>query len=497
MEFDQLRHIKKEQFEALFQLNRAIGELDVEQELLPRILDVVLKTIKASRGFIASYDPVNEKFHLQTARNIAEEDIRSLQEASSSIFWEVIRTGKTVLSTNALLDDRFKSAESVIMHDIRSVIALPLKRHGNIEGVIYLDSSVDTDCFFESSRDFLNFFSNMAALVLENTILYKQVCSENILLKKEISQHEQFEELVGESEAIQKVYELIKRVSRSDASILILGESGTGKELAAKAIHNRSRRAKYPFWPQDCGALAQTLAESELFGYVRGAFTGAVKDKPGLFELTNGGTFFLDEIGNVSNDIQAKFLRVLQSQEIKRVGETRMRRVDVRIIAATNKNLWEMVKNGSFREDLYYRLNVVSLEMPPLRQRKSDIPLLAAHFIKKHNNIAGTDVNGISEKAIKLLMKYDWPGNVRELENAVKRAMILADAPILQPDDFMFLDLKEVKPSGQGTLAENEKKIVLDTLKEFSDDKKAAAKYLGVSLRWLYYRLKEWGIEDQ
>jgi len=242
--------------------------------------------------------------------------------------------------------------------------------------------------------------------------------------------------LVGKSGKMQELYKLIGKVSGSNATVLIRGESGTGKELIARTIHKSSPRSSRPFVVVDCSALTETLLESELFGHVKGSFTGAFTSKKGLIEEAESGTIFLDEIGNVSSQVQMDLLRFLQSGEIKRVGDNKWRKVEVRMIAATNQDLEQMISSGAFREDLYYRLNVVSIIAPPLRERKDDIPLLVEHFISKHNQLAGLRIQGISSEAIQLLVSYDWPGNVRELENILARAMTLARGKVLMPEDL-------------------------------------------------------------
>ncbi|RIK72307.1 sigma-54-dependent Fis family transcriptional regulator, partial [candidate division KSB1 bacterium] len=324
--------------------------------------------------------------------------------------------------------------------------------------------------------------------------LYQNLREENRRWRAEVQSRHRFSEIIGKSMAMHQVFDVMERVLESHASVLIEGESGTGKELVARAIHYNGPRSEQPFVALFCGSLPETLLESELFGHKKGAFTGAITDKRGLFEVADGGTFFLDEIGDLTPTIQAKLLRVLQEGEIKRVGETHIRRVNVRIISATNKILKEEVKTGRFREDLYYRLNVISIKMPALRERKDDIPLLAHHFLDRYAKENRKPLTGFSEKAMEQLRRYDWPGNVRELENAIERAAVLARSELITERELQISppDAETVWEEGL-TLAEYEKRVVMSVLRANDGHITQTAEKLGVSRRWLHYRLKEWG----
>ncbi|GAH10054.1 unnamed protein product, partial [marine sediment metagenome] len=257
-----------------------------------------------------------------------------------------------------------------------------------------------------------------------------------IYLRQELEVKRKSEVIIGKSKVIQKVYELIRRVGPTDSTVFILGESGTGKELVAKAIHYHSQRKNKPFVTVDCGALVENLFESELFGHVKGSFTDAASTKHGRFEVANGGTLFFDEIGNIGPNVQAKLLRAIQEREITRIGSSKTIKIDVRIIAATNKNLRKAIQEKTFREDLFYRLSVVPITLPLLRERPEDIPELANYFLKKYNQKRGKNLTGISQRAMKALTEYSWPGNVRELENAIERAVVLAKGNVIEPSDL-------------------------------------------------------------
>jgi DNA-binding NtrC family response regulator len=303
--------------------------------------------------------------------------------------------------------------------------------------------------------------------------------------------------MIGSSPPMQRVFEITDQVAPSKATVLITGESGTGKELVANAIHARSPRANGPFVKLHCAALAETLLESELFGHERGAFTGAMARKDGRFSLADGGTLFLDEIGEISPAVQVKLLRVLQEHEFERVGGTQTIKVDVRIIAATNRNLVEEVKNGRFREDLYYRLNVVTIDMPPLRDRKSDIPALSKFFLDRYAKDNGKPIDSFAPQTLELLMSYDWPGNVRELENAIERAVVLTTGPAVEPRNLPPNVRPTLRPTGMppipgSTLADIERYAILETLKVTGGSTSKAADMLGISVRTIQYRLHDY-----
>jgi len=322
---------------------------------------------------------------------------------------------------------------------------------------------------------------------------------ENQLLREQLRTRPGFGGLIGVSERMQRVYKLIEKVSQHEYPVLILGESGTGKELVARSIHFSGQRKSRPFAPVDCSALVPTLIESELFGYVKGAFTGAVQAKQGLLEAAQGGTLFLDEIGDLPVDLQAKLLRVLQEREVKPVGSTERRRLDVRIIAATNRDLEAAIRNGSFRQDLYFRLNVVQIKLPPLRERKSDIPLLVTSFLDKFTDPQGP-ARTISEDAMRRLVAYDWPGNVRELENAIERAVALGSGPIVHVGDLpssLQYPSSERAPEKEELLPleELERRAILRMLRETGGDKLAAARMLGIGKTTLYRKLKQYHME--
>jgi len=340
-------------------------------------------------------------------------------------------------------------------------------------------------------------------LLLERVAAHLKLASENRLLREKIKSKQGFGGIIGRSPEMEKLYRMIAKVSRSSHPVLVQGESGTGKELVARAIHFTGPFRDQPFIPVDCGSLVPTLIESELFGYVRGAFTGAVRAKEGLMSIAQGGTVFLDEIAELPVDLQSKLLRAIQEKEIRPVGSTRSIPINVRILAATNRDLELAVQDGKFRKDLYFRLNVVTLKIPPLRERKQDIPLLVSHFLEKLARSSGVQ-REISDEAMKLMLAYDWPGNVRELENCLERACALSSGPVMHEADLPTSIQNAQLHSGAAslptnriiTIAELEKQAILGTIDQLQGDKLMAAKLLGIGKTTLYRKLKEYASQD-
>ena len=338
-------------------------------------------------------------------------------------------------------------------------------------------------------------------LIVERALEKKRLVLENIYLRQELEVRRKSEVIIGKSKAMQKVYELVRRVGPTDSTVLILGESGTGKELVARAVHYHSRRENKAFITVDCGALVENLFESELFGHVKGSFTDAVATKHGRFELANGGTLFFDEIGNIGPDVQAKLLRAIQEREITKIGSSEAIKVDVRIIAATNKNLRKAIQEETFREDLFYRLGVVPITLPPLRERPEDISELANYFLKKYNQKRGKNLTGISPRAMKALSEYSWPGNVRELENAIERAVVLAKGNAIDSSDLSYYGLGveallEPASGSQKRLTDVEKEHILRTLEDTGWRRSQAAKLLGIDRKTLRSKMKKYGISE-
>ncbi len=334
--------------------------------------------------------------------------------------------------------------------------------------------------------------------VVRNAIKQKQLLKENLILKQEIVKHYDFTNIIGESKAIKSIIEEIKKIADTRSTVLLLGETGTGKELFARVIHHSSSRQNMPFIPINCSAIPENLLESELFGHVKGAFTGAVTSKKGLLEEADGGTVFLDEIGDMPQSLQSKFLRVLEDQEIRPVGSTKSKKVNIRIITATNKDLNELVKKGIFREDLFYRINVISINLPPLRNRREDIEPLANFYVNKFAKNLGKDVNKISSEAISLLVSYNWPGNVRELQNVIERAVILAEGdtilPEHLPENLRTTETFFEEALNTGLSIEDYTRAFVLKYQHLYGEQELAEK-LGITRKTLWEKRKKWGIK--
>jgi Nif-specific regulatory protein len=366
---------------------------------------------------------------------------------------------------------------------VSCLLCVPLMAAGRVLGAIYVDSCNPAAKFDENHLQVMAAVAGIASLAFENVRRWEQLRMENQELRAEI---ELEHNMVGASPGMRKVFEFIRRVAPTDSTVLVQGESGTGKELVAHAIHRNSSRAERPFVAINCAAIAETLLESELFGHEKGAFTGAASQKKGKVEVAEGGTLFLDEIGELAPGLQAKLLRVLQEREFERLGGTRPIKLNIRLVAATNRSLPEAVKAGTFRNDLYYRLNVVTLNMPALRERRDDIPLLANFFVAKASRKCSMRMKPLAPETLACLTNYDWPGNVRELENALERALVLGSTDSILPDDLpeAILEAGSAPPAVtdkyHGTIKETKKQLVLQALQQANGNYIEAAKTLGM-----------------
>ncbi len=427
----------------------------------------------------------------------------TLEEAYSLIstnVYDIVITDMKIASG----DDGIRVLEKVKeTHPETEVIVMTA--HGSIENAV---SAMRKGAFNYVTKPFDNQELN---LFVERALEKKNIILHNTALREEVKRKLSYEFIIGSSEPMTKIYELIEKIAPTKANVLIIGESGTGKELVARAIHNKSDRGEGNFVEINCAAIPESLLESELFGHVKGAFTGAVSSKQGLFEVANGGTLFLDEIGEMPVSLQGKLLRALQEKAFRRVGGNDLKRVDVRIVSASKRNLLDAAQDGSFRDDLFYRLNVVLINVPPLRDRREDIPILSHHFLNKYSIEIGKEVNKISPEAMRMLIRYDFPGNVRELENIIERSVILETkdqiTPESLPEDINFAENKDfsdfesaniVIQNGEsldGLVGDMERNFLLKALDMTGGNKTEAAKLLKISFRSLRYRLEKFGIE--
>jgi transcriptional regulator with GAF, ATPase, and Fis domain len=453
------------------------------REMVDAFFSKIAKVIPADRGAVIFAGPGLDKIENIVAWDGSRGAEGQPLVLSRTVIRPVLSQREAVVWEDLQDSPQFRGVKSVVSSRARAVLATPLIVRDKTTGAVYLETSDPAARF---TRDHLRFVSAAASTIAPLLALAyreEQLESENRSLRLEIRlKHE----MVGRSASIEDVYRIIARVAATDSTVLVQGESGTGKELAARAIHTNSRRAAKPFVAMNCAAIHENLMESELFGHERGAFTGAVTQKKGKLELADGGTLFLDEIGDMQLALQAKILRVLETREFERLGGSRAIRVNVRIVAATNRNLMQFIKDSRFREDLYYRLNVVSLTLPPLRERGEDIPMLADHFMRKFAEECKRPLRGISQEAMRHLTAYAWPGNVRELRNAIERAVVLGEAPEILPEDLPETVLnsgprQQDSPSAYiERVREAKRQIVAGALRETKGNYIQAAARLGI-----------------
>ena len=486
----------------LYDVSRELTTEHDVKVLLDRTLGNLLAVYPAERVIVAIKNDNPKDFVVDAVRhhNVEADDA---EELSRGIIRRVIETNEPVLSIDAQADKRLNRYQSVIDYNIRSVLCVPLFHvKEGVMGALYVDHRGIDNAFFEADQTFLQVFANLVGVALVNARMYEQLEDKARYLQQEVERRYQLGDMFGQSDAMQMVYQLIERAAKSDIPVFLQGETGTGKELAARAIHYNSRRKDQRFLSQNCAALSPELLQSELFGHKKGAFTGATEDHKGIFEAANGGTVFLDEIVDAPPQLQRSLLRVLQEGEIRRVGETVDRAVDVRIIAATNRDLKKEVEKGSFREDLYYRLHVIQIDMPPLRERIEDVPLLAGHLLIRTKEDANKPVGGLTVGAIKALTSYNWPGNVRELENEIRRAVALAEEDGEITSD-LFSEAVGHAVSGvsveyqgrlQGRMQEYEKRLIRDALEKCEGNITHTAKELGVARVSLYRKINRLGL---
>ncbi|HVO30655.1 MAG TPA: sigma 54-interacting transcriptional regulator, partial [bacterium] len=415
--------------------SQRISEKHELDAVLSAMLDDVIELMRADKGFVLLLE--NGVPVVKVARGPGKDGkpVDAEAQLSDSIVQRVLERREPVLVSDALNDTLFQRSKSVIDLKLSSVICVPMVSHGTLLGVIYLGNDRVANLFGPADRDVLEVFASQAAGEIQNQILIRDLTRDVQALKAD-AEGNAFGDLIGGAPGMRTLFRMIEKVALTDITVLIQGETGTGKELIAREIHRRSPRAKGPFISINCGAIPENLLESELFGHVRGAFTGAVSDKQGKFEAANKGTLFLDEIGEMNPLLQVKLLRALQERVIERVGDTKPRNIDIRVVCATNRVLQDEVNAGKFREDLFYRLNEVLLQVPPLRDRGEDVMILANFFLKKYVKEFNSNVKGFTPDAVLAIRKSAWPGNIRQLENKIKKAVVMAEKPRLTVEDL-------------------------------------------------------------
>ncbi len=506
------------ELKACYEIARLVGGANDLETTLNSILKVLHDTLRMERATLLLLEEDGQKLSIKASYGLSKEEMergvyRPHEGVTGKIFSSVRPFVIPDLHGNPLFLNRTRARE--ITKGQISFIGVPVLLNNHPVGVLTVDRLFGQEVEFEEDVRFLTIVAALVAQFLHLRQAINQeiwdLKSENLSLKAELGRRLSSHDMIGQSKAMQEVYLTIDKVAPSNATVLLLGESGTGKELVARAIHRASVRSNCPFLKVNCAALPENLLESELFGHERGAFTGATRLKKGRFELADGGTLFLDEVGEVSLEVQAKLLRVLQERQFERLGGTSTVTVDVRLIAATNRSLKKSVEEGSFRADLFYRLNVVPVKLPPLRDRREDVLLLLDHFLKLSNSNNGKDVR-LSKEVIDLLRGYSWPGNVRELQNLVERLVIMADGRWVTVSDLpSFIhapreeDVRDEEPqmpvtvgradhTGGGSLAELERREVEAALKRNGWVQARAARALGLTQRQIGYRIKKYGL---
>lgn len=469
----------------------------LQQEILERLFEIV----PAERGAIL-LGPRDGGREFAASFGMEREGKRSVR-VSRTVVEQAMKERAAILSNRVTESPKLRSARSLANRGVQSVLCLPLVHKERVMGALYLDSKNPKARFQEDQLELLGAIAGIVAAALENAHALEELAVENLRLREG---HDLELGMVGESPRLAEIHRFIGKVAPTDSTVLIYGESGTGKELVARAIHSNSPRARKILVKIDCATLTENLLESELFGHERGAFTGAVSQKKGKLEIAIGGTVFLDEIGELPTLLQAKLLRVLQDRELDRLGGTRPIPIDVRVIAATNRDLADAVQQGAFREDLYHRLNVVAFTVPPLRDRREDIPVLANHFIAKYSGRVKRRVTGLSPEAVELMENYDWPGNVRELENAIERAVVLGSTELILPEDLPETLTEAATPEGTPTapptsyhqaLRETKKSLILEAMKQSRGNYTEAAKALGLHPNYLHRLIRNLGLKAE
>ncbi|MCB9799337.1 MAG: nif-specific transcriptional activator NifA [Candidatus Omnitrophica bacterium] len=511
----------------LHEIGKTLGSSNDLKLVIRQIMGILHEKMGMERGTVTLLDDQTKELFIQDAYGLDEEEIkRGRYLLGEGITGKVVAAGEPFVVPNVGNEPLFlnRTGSRDVKRKTIAFICIPIKLDQKTIGALSVDPQFrEDDNTFNQDIRLLTIISSMIAQAVRiHRMVQKEkekLQTENKLLKQELKKKFHPTNIIGESKRMMDVYASIELVSQTSATVMLRGESGTGKELVAHAIHYNSDRPDGPFIKVSCAALPETLLEAELFGYEKGAFTGAMRNKPGRFELANNGTLFLDEIGDISASTQVKLLRVLQEKEFERVGGTETLRVNIRLITATNKDLEKEVREGKFREDLYYRLNVVPVFLPSLRERKEDIPMLVDHFLALSNQEHRKNVRYIADAAMEYLMNYMWPGNVRELQNAIERSVVLCKtdtltaelfpipgtktAPVLtglnMPEHVSNLETRPDKIVGDGSLTDQvealEKQMIMQVLEKNNGNQRQAAKALGITERILGYKVKKYGIK--
>jgi Nif-specific regulatory protein len=483
---------------ALLKISRVVHAIRDLEELQAQLLDLIFEVVPAGRGAILLGDGANSEFSSLYART-RQAGQHQLVRVSRTVAQHVLKENVAILGVDIAASDALRDVESLAVSEVRSLLCVPLSVFDRTIGCIYLDSTTSVNRFQEDHLQLMAAIAGISAVALDNARRAQWLEQENQRLSLEIRQEQN---LVGESARVKEIFQFLARVGPTDSTVLIEGESGTGKELAARALHRNSHRSQKPFVAINCAAIPETLLESELFGHERGAFTGAASQKKGRLEVAEGGVVFLDEIGELAPALQVKLLRVLQERELERVGGTHPIKIDVRVIAATNRDLDDAVRKREFRQDLYYRLAVVKLTMPPLREHREDVPMLTRHFIQKNAKRCKVKPKPVSREAMAALVSYDWPGNVRELENAIERALVMGSSDAILLEDLPESLVEQQPPTGMqegryhGSVKELKKQLIMNAVEQTRGNYIEAAAILGVHPNYLHRLIRNLGLKD-
>ena len=521
------RGLSEQRFRQFSEIARQIAGKTALNEVLERVMDAAIELTGAERGFLLLENPKSPAplagFEVKTARHFNQQSLGGEElQISMTAVRQAMDRGSTLLSANAQHDERLKDKQSVVQYQLKSILAVPLELEGRVLGAIYLDHRYAPDCFREEDIVLLDSFSAQAALAVQKARFIAELKQANSKLEEKVLSQAQrievlsvelaqvrdqlrygYDEIVGGSPKMMEVFHLLDHVSDTMIPVWIYGESGTGKELVARSLHENSSRKKGPLVTINCSAIPETLLESELFGHKRGAFTHADRDRIGLFEQASGGTLFMDEVADMSLNMQVKLLRVLQENEVRPLGAAKAVKVDVRLVTASNQDLQQLVADEKFRQDLYFRINGITIPLPPLRERKEDIPLLVSHLIEKLSHSFKLGTSKLSEAAYEKLVSYSWPGNIRQLESVLRNALLFAQGgeigphllnlpPEARPGVIGGRSVEESTPKSQERA--EERRLIIEALRRHKMDKNAAAKDLDVTLRCLYMRMDRHGI---
>jgi transcriptional regulator with GAF, ATPase, and Fis domain len=483
---------------ALLKISRVVHAIRDLEELQAQLLDLIFEVLPAGRGAILLAEGAAQEFNCLYART-RHADQPQLVRVSRTIARQVMKENVAILGFDVPASGKLSEVESLAVSEVRTLLCVPLTVFQRAIGCIYLDSTNSADRFQEDHLQLLTAIAGISAVALDNARRLQWLEEENQRLTTEIRQEQS---LVGEGARIKEIFQFLARVAPTESTVLIEGESGTGKELVARALHRNSHRANKPFVAINCAAIPESLLESDLFGHERGAFTGAAVQKKGRLEVAEGGVVFLDEIGELAPSLQVKLLRVLQEREFERVGGTHSIKIDIRLIAATNRDLSEAVRSGEFRQDLYYRLAVVKLTMPPLREHREDIPMLTRHFVQKYAKRSKVKAKPVSREAMAALVNYEWPGNVRELENAIERALVMGSSDAVLLEDLPESLLEQESPAEMhegkyhASVKELKKQLIVDAVEQTRGNYVEAAGILGVHPNYLHRLIRNLGLKE-